>query len=120
VKLGNVEDMKKAEVKPDEELTRAVKTLEQITDEWIEQQAGRFENTIATFHKKRISDCDVLKTFKNTMYKRRRFDNILEKFRLFILNIPESLMKKIWNILVCSIEFMQKVERYRDKADKKP
>lgn len=111
------EDMKKAEVKPDEDLAYAVETLEQITDEWFEQQQrGGFENTTATFRKKRVSDRDVLKTFKNTMYKRRWFDNISERFRLFILNLPKWLMKKIWNILVRSIEFMQKVERYKNKA----
>jgi hypothetical protein len=37
--------MKKAEVKPDEELAIAAETLDQITDEWIEQQKSRFENT---------------------------------------------------------------------------
>ncbi len=103
--------MKKAEVKPDEDLAHAVETLEQITDEWFEQQRDGFKNTSVTSRKKRTSDCDVLKTFKNTMYKRRWFDNILERFRLFILNLPKWLMKKIWNILVRSIEFIQKVER---------
>ena len=92
--------MKKAEVKPDEDLAHAVETLEQITDEWFEQQRDGFKNTSVSPQKKRTSDCDALKTFKNTMYKRRWFDNILERFRLFILNLPKWLMKKIWNILL--------------------
>lgn len=105
--------MKKAEVKPDEELAHAVETLEQITNEWLVQQRSRFENTTPTFRKKRISDCYVLKSFKNTMCKRRRFDETLDRFRLYILTIAESFLKKIWkNIIVRSIEFMLKVEKY--------
>ena len=105
--------MKKAEVKPDEELAQAVETLEQITNEWLVQQRSRFENTTPTFRKKRISDCYVLKSFKNTMCKRRRFDETLDRFRLYILTIAESFLKKIWkNIIVRSIEFMLKVEKY--------
>ncbi len=110
--------MKKAEVKPEEELAHAVETLEQIADEWIEKQRSRFENTTAKFSKKRISYCNVLKLFKNAMYKKRRFGDILDRFRLYIPNITE-LLKKMWNDFVRSIEFMLKIERYENKAEKK-
>lgn len=105
--------MKKAEVKPDEELANAVETLEQITNEWLEQQRSRFENTTPTLQEKRIPDCYVLRSFKNTMCKRRRFDETLYGFHLYILTIAKSLPKKIWkHIIVRSIEFMLKVEKY--------
>ena len=105
--------MKKAEVKPDEELANAVETLGQITDEWLEQQRFRFVNTNQTSHKKRISDCYIINRFKNTMCKRRRFDETLYGFHLYILTIAKSLPKKIWkHIIVRSIEFMLKVEKY--------
>ncbi len=128
MKRGIVEDMKKAEVKPDEvkpdeELAHAVESLEQITnaiDEWIEQQRGRFENTTATFRKKWISDWFsdfyVLKFFKDKK-NGRRFDDIVDTFRLYIPNIAESL-KEIWNNFVRSVKFMQKVERDKDRAEK--
>lgn len=103
--------MNKAEVKPEEELTHTVETLEQIADEWLEKQRSRSENTTAKFSKKRISDCNVLTLFKNTMYKKRRFGDILDRFRLYIPNIAE-LLKKMWNDFVRSIESMLKIERY--------
>ena len=114
--------MKKAEVKPDEELDHAAETLDQITDEWIEQQRSRFENTTTTFWKKWISDWFsdfyVLKFFKDKMYK-RRFDDLVDTFLLYIPNIAKSL-KEIWNNFVRSVRFMQKkVERDKDRAEKK-
>ena len=63
MKRGIVEDMKKAEVKPDEELADAVETLEQITDEWLKQQSIKFEKPKQTSPKKRISDCYVINIF---------------------------------------------------------
>jgi hypothetical protein len=111
--------MKKAEVKPDEELANAAQTLDQITDEWIEQQKSRFEN-ITTFRKRQISDCFsdfyILKFFKDKIYK-KRFDDVLNTFHLYIPNIAESL-KERWNNFVSSVRFMQKGERDRDKAEK--
>jgi len=123
VKRGIVEDMKKAEVKPDEELAFAVESLVQITDgleEWIEQQRGRFAHTTAAFRKKWISDWFsdfyVLKFFKDKK-NGRRFDDIVDTFRLYIPNIAESL-KEIWNNFVRSVKFMQKVERDKVRAEK--
>ena len=110
--------MKKAEVKPEEESANAVKTLEQIAEEWIEKQRGRSKNTAATFSNKRISDCNVLTLFKNAMYKKRRFGDILDRVRLYIPKITE-LLKNMWNDFVRSIEFMLKIERYENKDEKK-
>jgi hypothetical protein len=103
--------MKKAEVKSEEESANAIETLEQIANEWIEKQRSRSENTTATLSKKRISDCNVLTSFKNTMYKKRRFGDILDRFRLYIPNMAE-LLKKMWNDFVRSVESMLKIERY--------
>lgn len=112
-------EVKSDEVKPDEELTHAVETLEQITDEWLEQQRFRFKNTNQTSHIKWIPDCYVLKLFKNTMCKKRRFGDILDMFRLYIPKIIGSFKEIGKNIIVRSMEFMLKVERYEDKAEKK-
>ena len=123
MKRGIVEDMKKAEVKPDEELALAIESLEQITyaiDEWIEQQRGRFAHTTTAFRKKWISDWFsdfyILKFFKDKK-NGRRFDDIVDTFRLYIPNIAESL-KEIWNNFVRSVKFMQKVERDKVRAEK--
>ncbi len=111
--------MKKAEVKPEEELAIAAETLDQITDEWIEQQKSRFENT-TTFRKRQISDWFsdfyILKFFKDKIYK-KRFDDILNTFRSYVPNIAESLKEK-WNNFVSSVRFMQKGEGDKDKAEK--
>jgi hypothetical protein len=114
--------MKRVEVKPGEKSEHSVETLEQITKEWIKQQRSRFENPTSTFHKKRIpnkfSEYSVLKLFKKTMYKKRRLDDILYVFRLYIPDIA-ALPKNIWNNFVRSIEFMLRIERYENKAGKK-
>jgi hypothetical protein len=106
-------DMKKAEVKPEEEPTNAVETLEQIADEWIEKQKSRSENAAAALSKKRISDCNVIRSFKNTMYKKRRFGDILKSFWLYIPKIAE-LIKEMWKGFVRSIEYVLKIERYEN------
>jgi hypothetical protein len=114
--------MKKVEVKPGEKSEHSVETLEQITKEWIRQQRSRFENPTSTFHKERIpnelSIYSILKLFRNTMCKKRRLDDILYIFRLYIPNIT-ALLKNIWNNFVRSIEFMLRIERYESKAGKK-
>lgn len=114
--------MKKVEVKPVKKLEHSGETLEQITKEWIKQQRSRFENTTSTFQKKRIlNKCSVfyvLKLFKDTMNKKRRFGDILNRIRLYILNIAE-LLKKMWNDFGRSIESVLKIERYENKAEKK-
>ena len=104
--------MKKAEVKPDEELANAVETLGQITDEWLEQQRFRFVNTNQTSHKKRISDCYIINRFKNTMCKKRGLEDIFDMFRIYTPKIVGSLTKAGKYIIVCSIEFILKVERH--------
>ena len=104
--------MKKAEVKPDEELADAVETLEQITHEWLEQQSFRFEKPKQTSHKKRISDCYVINRFQNTMCKKRGFEDIFDIFRICISKFIASLMKAGKYIIVRSIEFILKVERH--------
>jgi hypothetical protein len=123
MKCGIVEDMKKAKVKPDEELVHAVESLERITnaiDEWVEQQKGRFEKTTAAFRKKWISDWFsdfyVLKFFKDKVTK-KRFDDIVDTFSLYMPNIAESL-REIWNNFMRSVQFMQKVEKDKDRAEK--
>ena len=123
MKCGIVEDMKKAKVKPDEELVHAVESLERITNaigEWVEQQKGRFEKTTAAFRKKWISDWFsdfyILKFFKDTVTK-SRFDDIVDTFSLYKPNIAESL-REIWNNFMRSVQFMQKVEKDKDRAEK--
>lgn len=105
--------MKKAEVKPAEEPANAVETLEQIAHEWFEKQRSRSENAAAALNKKRISDCNVLTSFKKTMYKKRRFGDILNSFRLHIPKIAE-LLKEMWKEFVRSIESILKIERYEN------
>ena len=104
--------MKKAEVKPDEELANAVETLGQITNEWLEQQRNRFENTTSTFRKKRISDCYIINRFKNTMCKKLGPEDIFVILRIFTLKIIGSFTKAGKYIIVCSIEFIIKIERH--------
>ncbi len=104
--------MKKAEVKPDEELTDSVKTLEQITHEWLEQQSFKFEKPKKTSPKKRISDCYVINRFKNTMCKKRGFEDIFSIFGICISKVICSLMKAVKNIIIRSIEFILKIERH--------
>lgn len=119
---GIVEDMEKAEIKHDE-LARAVESLEQIAgnmEEWIEQQKGRFEHTTAAFRKKWISDWFsdffIIGLFKDKVHN-RRFDDIIDMFRLDMPNIAESL-KQIWNNFLHSVKFMQKVESDKGRAEK--
>ena len=104
--------MKKAKVKPDEELADAVETLEQITDEWLEQQSFRFEKPKQTSPKKRISDCYVVNRFKNTMCKKRGLEDIFGIFRIYTPKIIGSFKKAVKYIIVRSIEFILKVERH--------
>jgi hypothetical protein len=104
--------MKKAEVKPDEELADAVETLEQITDEWFEQQSFRFEKPKPTSHIKRFSDRSILILFKNTMCKKRRLSDIFKIFCLYTLKIVRSLKEIGKYIIVRLIEFILKVERH--------
>ena len=104
--------MKKAEVKPDEELADAVETLEQITDEWLEQQKVRVEKPKQTSPKKRISDCYVVNRFKNTMCKKLGFEDILYIFGICISKIICSLTKAVKYLIVRSIEFILQVERH--------
>jgi len=107
----------------DEELAHAAESLEQIAnglEEWIEQQKGRFEHTTAAFRKKWISDWFsdfyIMKFFKDTMHK-RRFEDIINTFHLYMPNITESL-KEIWNNFLRSVKFMQKVERNKGRVEK--
>ncbi len=115
--------MEKANIKNHEELAQAVESLERIADgmeEWTEQQRRRFARTTSAFRKKWISDWFsdfyILKFFKDKK-NGRRFDDIVDTFRLYIPNIAESL-KEIWNNFVRSVKFMQKVERDKVRAEK--
>jgi hypothetical protein len=114
--------MKKVEVKPGKKSDRSVETLEQITKEWIKQQRSKFGNTNSTFPKRRISNkfsvYSDLRLFRNAMCKKRRLDDILYIFRLYIPNIA-ALLKNIWSNFVRSIEVMLRIERYESKAGKK-
>jgi hypothetical protein len=107
--------MKKVEVKPEEKSEQPDETLEQITREWIKQQKNKFVNPTVISQEKRFSNMFsvvyVLKLFKNAMCKKRRLDDILYIFRLYIPNITE-LLKKMWNDFVRSIESMLKIERW--------
>jgi len=103
--------MKKAEVKSDEELT-TVETLKQFTNEWLEQQSIKFKKPKQASHKKRISDCYAVNRFKNTMCKKRGFEDIFDTFRICISKIIYSLTKTVKYLIVRSIEFILKVERH--------
>jgi hypothetical protein len=115
--------MEKANNTNHEELAQAVESLERIADgmeEWTEQQRGRFVSTTAAFRKKWISDWFsdfyILKFFKDKK-NGRRFDDIVDTFRLYIPNIAESL-EKIWNDFLRSVKFLQKIEKDKDGAEK--
>ena len=109
--------MKKAEVKPEEGSTNAAETLDQITEEWIQKQRSRTNNT-TTSRKKHFSDRKFLQPLKNTINKKRQFGDISNGLRLYIPNITESL-KNMCNDFVHSIEAMLRIERYENKAEKK-
>ena len=114
--------MKKVEVQPDEKIDHSIETLDQITNEWIKQQKRRFENPALTFRKKRnlniLSVFYFLKIFKHMMYKKRRSDGIINIFHLCIIYIAK-FFKEMWTDFVCSIEYLLKIERYDNKAEKK-
>lgn len=103
--------MKKAEVKPDEELA-TVETLQQLTNEWLEQQSIRVEKPKQISPKKRISDCYAVNRFKNTMCKKLGFEDILYIFGICISKIICSLTKAVKYLIVRSTEFILKVERH--------
>jgi hypothetical protein len=115
--------MEKAKIKNHEELAQAVESLERIADgmeEWTEQQRRRFERTTSAFRKKWISDWFsdfyILKFFKDKN-NGRRFDDIVDTFRLYIPNIAESL-EKIWGDFLRSVKFLQQIERDKYRAEK--
>jgi len=110
--------MIKAEVKPEIESSDASETLEQITKEWIEKQKSKIKNTTTASNIKRASDFKVLKSFKNTMNKKRQFGDTLSWLCLYTPNITK-LLKNMWNEFVQSTEFMLRIERYENKAEKK-
>lgn len=110
--------MKKAEVKPEKESSDASETLEQITREWIEKQKSKIKNTPTASNTKRVSDFKVLKLLNNTMNKKRQFGDILSWLCLYISNI-NKLFKNMWNDFVRSTEFMLRIERHENKAEKK-
>lgn len=108
--------MKKADFKPDEKQDKAVDMLEQIADEWVEQQRRKgFEKPTATLHRKQISNSFsifyVFRLFMNTMCKKRMFCDVLGKLCLCIFRIAKFLKKKIKNTFVRLIEFILKVEK---------
>jgi hypothetical protein len=110
--------MKKAEVKPEIESSDASETLEQITKEWIEKQKSKIKNTTTASNTKRVSDFKVLKLLNNTMNKKRQFGDIRSWFGLYTPNIIK-LLKNMWNDFLRSTEFMLRIERYENKAEKK-
>lgn len=122
MKRGIVEDMEKAEVKPDEELAHAVESLGQITngiEEWVKKQNGRFEHTTRAFRKKWISDWFsdfyIMALFKDKVHD-REFDDIVDTFSLHMPKIAGSL-KEIRNDFLRSVKFMQKIEEDKDKVE---
>lgn len=115
-------DMKNNEIQKDG-LASAVESLEIIADnleQWLEEQTDRFKHTTKAFRKKWVtdwfSDFYVMKFFKDAEHQ-RRFDDILDTFKVFM---PEMVgpLKEVWNSFLRSVKFMQQVERDKDKIEK--
>jgi len=115
-------DMNNNEIKKDG-LASAVESLEIIADnleQWLQEQRDRFKHTTKAFRKKWVSDWFsdfyVMKFFKDAEHQ-RRFDDILDTFKVFM---PEMVgpLKEVWNSFLRSVKFMQQVERDKDKIEK--
>jgi len=115
-------DMENNEIKKDG-LASAIESLEIIADgleQWLQEQRERFKHTSKAFRKKWVSDWFsdfyVMKFFKD-MEHQRRFDDILDTFKVFM---PEMVgpLKEVWNGFLRSVKFMQQVERDKDKIEK--
>ncbi len=115
-------DMQNNEITKDV-LASAVESLEIIVaglEQWLQEQRERFKHTSKAFRKKWISDWFsdfyVMKFFKD-MEHQRRFDDILDTFKVFM---PEMVgpLKEVWNSFLRSVKFMQQVERDKDKIEK--
>ncbi len=119
---GIVEDIKKTEVKRDNELAQAAESLEQIAngmDEWIGQQRDRFKHTTTAFRKKWISrwfsDFFIMELFKDTLHK-RQFGDIVDTFHLYMPDIAESL-KEIWNNFLRCTKFMRQIQNDKNRVE---
>ncbi len=118
-----VEDIEKAELKRDNELAQATESLEQVAndiDEWIGQQRDRFEHTTTTaFRKKWISkwfsDFSIMTLFKDTVHN-RKFDVIINPFRLYMPDLAESL-KEIYNNFLSCTKFMRQVQNDKNRVE---
>lgn len=115
-------DMKRNEIKNDG-LASGVESLEIIADaleQWIDEQRDRFKRTTKAFRKKWVtdwfSDFYVMKFFKDSVNK-RRFDDIMEIFNIFMPDLAGPL-KEVWNSFLRSVKFMQQVERDKDRIEK--
>ena len=115
-------DMKNDEINKDS-LASAVESLEIIADgleQWLQEQRERFKHTSKAFRKKWISDWFsdfyVMKFFKDMVHQ-RRFDDILDTFKVFMPDMVGPL-KEVWNGFLRSVKFMQQVERDKDKIEK--
>jgi hypothetical protein len=115
-------DLENNEIKKDG-LTSAVESLEIIVaglEQWLQEQRERFKHTSKAFRKKWVSDWFsdfyVMKFFKDAEHQ-RRFDDILDTFKVFM---PEMVgpLKEVWNSFLRSVKFMQQVERDKDKIEK--
>ncbi|MHC4241047.1 MAG: hypothetical protein ACYS3N_20815 [Planctomycetota bacterium] len=104
-------------------LASAVESLEIIVaglEQWLQEQRERFKHTSKAFRKKWVSDWFsdfyVMKFFKDAQHQ-RRFDDILDTFKVFM---PEMVgpLKEVWNSFLRSVKFMQQVERDKDKIEK--
>ena len=118
MKRRTTEDVEKTKVRRDKELAFAAESLELIAndiDEWIKQQRDKFMHTSMTFRKKWISrwfsDFRIMELLKDRVHK-RRFDEIVNTFRLYIPNLVEPL-KEIWNNFLSSARFMKQIEMHK-------
>ena len=119
---GIAEDVEKTKVRRDKELASAVESLEQIAndiDEWTRQQREKFKHAKIAFRKKWISrwfsDFFIMELFRDKVHK-RKFDDIVETFRLYMPNIFESL-KEIRHNFLSGAKFMKKTEMQKDKVE---
>ena len=116
------DDAVRAKVKRDEELLRAVKSLEQIAsdmEKWIQKQRDKFKRATKAFRKKWIShwfsDFLIMELFKDKLH-RMHFDDIVDTLRLYIPDIVESVKEIKNNFLSCA-KFMKQIEKHKGSME---
>jgi hypothetical protein len=104
------------EIKPEED-DKAVETLEQIADEWFQQQRSRFEIARRAARESdrpgptKASDSDYLKQMRDTLCRKRRFEDVLYGSCFCAHKIWRFIKRQIRRMLVRLVEYILKVEK---------